>query len=227
MVTLEPIDHFTRIEIDRSPPPALHPDTQRLADGAWNDLCAQSPRYFNGAILLYTSSDQAGGVIRARVGEYKHHALRRLIGHTETLLAVTAIVMTQDRVLFGRRSMQSHDYPGLWELGPSGGVDVPQSGDHIDHDALLQEVLREIREEAGFEPRVLGQRLIAMVHDRGAGSSDLAVLLQIEPPVQIETNWEYDDTRWVTRDELGAWCDQRPSELIPTTLALMRFLYAS
>ena len=178
-------------------------------------------------MLVFDSINPHTGVVSASVRPYQLHAVRDSIDLGLSLLAVTAIVMADDRVLLGKRSVQSHDYGGLWELGPSGGVDVPRSGDTIDEDALLGEVVREIREEAGFEPSVLEHRLIALVHDQGVGSSDLAVLLRIEQPARIEPNWEYDDTRWVSLDELCAWCDAKPDELIPTTVALGRHLRRS
>lgn len=178
-------------------------------------------------MLVFESMNLQTGVVSASVRPYQLHAVRDSIDLGLSLLAVTAIVMANDRVLLGQRSRESHDYGGMWELGPSGGVDVPGSGDTIDEDALLNEVMREIREEAGFEPSVLEHRLVALVHDQGVGSSDLAVLLRIEQPATIEPNWEYDDTRWVSFDELCAWCDEWPEELIPTTIALARHLCRS
>lgn len=224
MVRIEPIEVFAHIEIDRSAPPKFDEDTQARVESAWHDLCAQSPRYFNGAILLYTGIDRTDGVIRARVGAYKHHALRGVIGHRRTLLAVTAVVRSDGLLLLGRRSGAGHDYPGLWELGPSGGVDVPQDRDTLDRDALHDEVLREVREEAGITRAATLSGPICIVHDSGAGSSDLVVEVGLDDRPTLETNWEYDETRWLTLDELLAWCEQRPDELIPTTVALARFL---
>lgn len=225
MVTIEPIEVFTRIEIDRSPPPALDEATYARVERAWHDLCAQNPRYFNGAILLYTPTDHADGVIRAQAGAYKHHALRGLIGHAPRLLAVTAVVRCGDRVLLGRRCGGGHDYPGMWELGPSGGVDVPEDSDTLDRGALHAEALREVHEEAGIERVASVQGPICIVHDTGAGSSDLVVEVLLDTPPMLNTNWEYEETRWITLDALIGWCDEKPDQIIPTTIALARFLH--
>jgi len=224
-VTLLPIDSFTHIKIDRSSTTQLDSDTQQRVADAWSDLCTQNPKYFNAPIVAFDRYDPDTGVIFAYVDQYKHHAVRDSVELDLSLLAVTAIVMAEDRVLLGKRSARSHRYGGLWELGPSGGVDVPNEADRIDLASLLGEALREIREEAGFEPRVIDHQLVALVHDHLVGSSDLAVLLRIERPNQLKANWEYSDTRWMTLDELIAWVNDKPDELIPTTVVLACFLH--
>ena len=227
MVTLEPINHFTGIQIDRSPAPVLDEQAQARVDAAWRDLCAQNPRYFNGDMLVFDRYDAATGVVTAHVDQYKRHAVRDSVDLGDSLLAVTAIVIADGCVLLGRRSTQTHRYGGLWELGPSGGVDVPAAGDSIDERALLEQAQREINEEAGFDTRGVRSRLIALVHDHQVGSSDLAMTLTLDQRPTIVTNWEYSQTRWVTIDELGAWASEKPDELIPTTVALARVLSRS
>lgn len=224
-VTLLPIDSFTHIKIDRSSTTQLDSDTQQRVDDAWSELCTQNPKYFNAPIVAFDRYYPDTGVIFAYVDQYKHHAVRDSVELDLSLLAVTAIVMAEDRVLLGKRSARSHRYGGLWELGPSGGVDVPNEADRIDLASLLGEALREIREEAGFEPRVIDHQLVALVHDHLVGSSDLAVLLRIERPDQLKANWEYSDTRWMSLDDLYAWVNDKPDELIPTSVSLARFLH--
>lgn len=225
MVTLEPINHFTSIQIDRSPAPALDEQAEARVDAAWQDLCAQNLRYFNGDMLVFDRYDAPSGVVTTHVDEYMHHAVRDTIDVGISLLAVTAVVMLDDRVLIGKRSTQSHRYGGLWELGPSGGIDVPDRGDTIDREGLLAEAVREVEEEAGFVPEVVRHDVVALIHDHLVGSTDLAVVMEIKAPQSLQINWEYDDTRWLNLGELAAWCAQRPDEIIPTTVALARFLH--
>lgn len=226
-ITLELINHFTGIQIDRSPSPALDEPTQARVDAAWQDLCVQNPRYFNGDMLVFDRYDPQSGVVLAHVDQYKRHAVRDVANLGDSLLAVTAIVIADGFVLLGRRSHQTHRYGGLWELGPSGGVDVPEAGNSIDEWALLEQAQREINEEAGFDTRGVRSRLIALVHDHQVGSSDLAMTLTLDQRPTIVTNWEYSETKWVTHDELVDWCHEKPDELIPTTVALARVLSRS
>lgn len=224
-ITLEPIEDFQQISIDRTPSPSLAPEEQRLIDDAWAKLCAENPRYFNSPMLSFESASSHNANIRACVRPYMHHAVRDTIDVGISLLAVTAVVMLDDRVLIGKRSTQSHRYGGLWELGPSGGIDVPDRGDTIDRNGLLAESLREVEEEAGFVPEVVRHDVVALIHDHLVGSTDLAVVLEIKAPQSLRINWEYDDTRWLNLGELASWCDQRPDEIIPTTVVLARFLH--
>ncbi len=224
-VTIEPIEDFRQIRIDRTSSPSLDPEAQRLIDNAWAELCAQNPRYFNSPMLSFESASSDNADIGACVRPYMHHAVRDTIDVGISLLAVTAVVMLEDRVLIGKRSPQSHRYGGLWELGPSGGIDVPDRGDTIDREGLLAEALREVEEEAGFVPEVVRHDVVALIHDHLVGSTDLAVVMEIKAPQSLRINWEYEDTQWLRLSELAAWCDRRPDEIIPTTVALARFLH--
>ncbi|MFG0313969.1 MAG: NUDIX hydrolase [Phycisphaerales bacterium] len=224
-ITLEPIEDFRQIRIDRTSAPSLDPEAQRLIDDAWAKLCAENPRYFNSPMLSFESSSSHNADIVASVRPYMLHAVRDTIDVGISLLAVTAVVVLDDRVLIGKRSTHSHRYGGLWELGPSGGIDGPDHADAIDREGLLAEALREVEEEAGFFPEVIRHHAVALIHDHLVGSADIAVVMEIKAPQALRVNWEYDETRWVTLDELVAWCDQKSTEIIPTTIALARFLH--
>lgn len=226
-VTLQPIDQFARIEIDRSPAPELGEEERALVDRAWHDLCAQNPRYFNGPMLVFSSMNSQTGVVTASVRPYQLHAVRDTIDLGISLLAVTAVVFVEDRVLIGKRSVHSHRYGGLWELGPSGGIDVPEHTGLLDRNGMLDEAVREVEEEAGFVPRVIRHDIVALIHDHQVGSTDLAVVLEIEPPGALSINWEYEDTRWLTLDELVTMCAKESDKLIPTTISLARFLHTA
>ncbi len=226
-VTLEPIEDFQQIHIDRTSSSTLDPEKQRLIDDAWAKLCAKNPRYFNSPMLSFESASVKNANIRASVRHYMHHAVRDTIDVGISLLAVTAVILLENRVLIGKRSNDSHRYGGLWELGPSGGIDVPDHGSEIDYAGLLAEAAREVEEEAGFVPSVITSDVVALIHDHVVGSTDLAVIMEIEPPTSLSMNWEYDDTKWLTLGELASWCEKKPDEIIPTTVALARFLRES
>lgn len=230
MIRLEPIDKLDHIEIDRNGPLELSGDRLREVNDAWLALCDRNPRYFNGTILAYTGYDARSGVIQARVEQYKHHAVRDAIDLGIFMLSVSAMVRApgergEDRVyLLGRRSDKNHRYGGLWELGPSGGVEVPDAGGALSMDDLMGELGREVREEVWVEIRGLPVEAVALVHDDAVGSSDIAAVVTLERVPELRLNWEYTDARWMTMDELGAWGRRAPDELIPTTLALARFM---
>lgn len=232
-VTLEPIDDFHHIKIGRSARQALDADTLSRIDAAWQGLCAQNPRYFNGPILVFDRFDAQSGVIHAHIDQYKHHAVRDSVDLGLSLLAVTACIARSDETgtqqwLLGKRSTKSHAYPGLWELGPSGGVEPPRFRRTISIKRLLSATNKETREEIGVAVKSQPATIRALVHDPIAGSTDVAIAIPfVTGTPSITTNWEYAQTRWVTLDELLAWCDEHPDEMIPTSIALARFLAQS
>jgi 8-oxo-dGTP pyrophosphatase MutT (NUDIX family) len=232
-VTLQAIDQFTRIEIDRSSAPQISADDREQIDRAWHDLCARNPKYFNAPILVFDRYDPASGVIIAHIDEYKHHAVRHSVDLGISLLAVTAVLCRPDRernaptYLIGKRSTQSHMYGGLWELGPSGGIEPPSDDNAITFRGLIGQVDREVREEIGLSVIHQPAAAVSLVHDAYAGSTDIHIGIVLADAHEPDPNWEYDDTRWITLEDLIAWCDTKPDEIIPTTIAHARFLHTA
>ena len=226
--TIESLLGFRQIVIDRSPKPMLDEETQRRVDAAWSELCAQNPKYFNAPILTFETYDAQSGVLSARVDEYKHHAVRQQIDLGISLLAVTACLARPrpdaTYYLLGQRSARSHMYGGLWELGPSGGIEPADHEATISFRGLLNQVDREVREEIGISVCQRPAAAISLVHDAHAGSTDIHVGIVLGDEHKLNPNWEYDDTRWVTLDDLIEWCEAKPDEIIPTTIAHARFL---
>ncbi len=231
MVAIQPIEKLERIEIDREGAIELAGDRLRAVNDAWLDLCAANPRYFNGSILVFTGYDARSGVIRARAEQYKHHAVRDAVDLGLSLLSVTAILCAPGRdggrpvYFLGRRAPHTHRYGGLWELGPSGGIDVPDHAEALEMSDLVAELAREVREEIGVDIGGRPCAVRALIHDAGVGSTDIALEAVLAEIPALRMGWEYTQTRWVTLDELVDLADRSPEELIPTTVALARFLH--
>jgi len=223
MIRTEPISTSLTIKVDRTP--KNHEQADAI-ESTWQDLCAQNPRYFNGQMLAFDSYDPATGVIRASIEEYKNHAVRDTVDVGIYLLATTAIITAPDeqgepRYVLGQRSPSTHQYGNRWELGPSGGVDVPADGtDHLEFDAIVNELKREIIEEVGIEIGACPAAPIALVHDDAVGSVDIAIQITLPAMPVLDCSWEYVDCRWIPLAELLDWVTKRPNELIPTTVAL-------
>ncbi len=228
MARLEHITEPITIQIDRTP--KVYEQADEI-EQAWQALCAQNPRYFNGSMLAFDSYDAGSGVIHARAEQYKHHAVRDEVDTGISLLAVTALLAapgpSEDSspvYMLGKRSSELHRYGDLWELGPCGGVDVPSQRDTLTAAGIWGEIEREIREEIGVMVSSPAQHPIALVHDDAVGSTDIVIPIKLQRVPAVRTNWEYTDTRWVSLDELIAWIESSPSELIPTTATIARHL---
>ena len=238
---LTPIEKLTRIEIDRSPPAwgnQVELDyANQIWDQIWDQICADNPRYFNAPILAFEKYEPQTGVIRSRVEQYKYHAVYNsdhaktsfLLDFNACLLAVTACISRVGPIgklyLIGKRSTSSHSYGGRWEFGPSGGVEPPKNRDTINIHELIDSLAKEIREEIGIEINPHQCLPRSIVVDSGVDSADVHFDVELDYEPELNPNWEYDDTRWVTLDELLAWAEDKPDEIIPTTIAHARFLH--
>ena len=166
----------------------------------------------------------ATGVIHASVEQYKHHAVRDTVDAGISLLAVTAMLFGDDGTdavyLIGQRSPDLHRYGGLWELGPSGGVDVPRFRKTLKPKQIIAEITREISEEIGLKISNPPYHPIALVHDDAVGSTDIAIQILVDGMPELKTNWEYTQARWIKHDDLYQWALTNPEEFIPTTVAI-------
>lgn len=228
---VEPVSGPVTVRVVRRPVPRT-PDQQRAIAAAWDALVAGNPRYFNGRILAFESYDPATGVAVARDEEYRTHAVKRSVDLGLAFFGITGVLCVRgaegrDRFMLARRAETVHDYPGMWEFGPCGGIDPPQGRDTLAPEDLSQELRREAAEELGLDLAGATLTHLALVHDTPAiGSTDLMVLVRLDAAPATAANWEVTGTRWTTLEELVAWGERAPGEVIPTTRALAGWMAA-
>lgn len=213
---------ITILDHSPSPDPAPHAEV----DAEWSRRVAANPRLYDGPLLAVERIDDTA--IICRRDSYKRLAVQPAVATGVEQLSVTGILTRDERagaaVLLGRRAASTRIYGGLWELGPSGGVEPPPPGTTTLTDAdLAAQLRREIAEEAGPGLALGEPRAITICHDPAAHSHDIVFrcpILAAPPP--RPGNWEYDDVRWIPLASLAAF--ERDHELIPPTRALLRFL---
>ncbi|MEM9373059.1 MAG: NUDIX domain-containing protein [Planctomycetota bacterium] len=222
-VRVETIDCPIRIRVSREPL-TLSDDEQQTIDRAWDRLCQANPRYFNGRILSFESFDRGSGIASARDVEYRLHAVRETMNSGVRFFGVTGLLAAveddQTRYLLGRRGASVHEYPGLWEFAPCGGIDPPPDRDLLTTGAIIGELCREASEELGIDLSQASPKPLALVHDEPVGSTDLVLRIELGARPAITTGWEYPETRWLTLDEVRALHHATGGGVIPTTLAM-------
>src|SRR5690606_18540542 len=136
--------------------------------------------------------------LRCRRSRY-HEVLLRRPGDQGLLLSVTALLTCAGRVLLGQRGARLRSYPGMWEIGPAGGLDPAggQTSDGADVSpspkaagrsagqvpdaselglAEIHAALRtEVREEVGLDLDPRSARFIGACADEAAHSLDLVM----------------------------------------------------
>ena len=226
-----------RIEIETDPVEESASERE-ATDGAWSRIRAANPRAFNGPILAYTSADPGANLVRCRRDEYRRLAVTPGIETGVVHLGVTGVLEARDEagvphVLMGLRSHATRIFGGMWELGPSGGVDPPPIDQRtMDADDLWRVLINEIREEVGLPVDPDPAPPIGLLHDPEGRSCELVVRVPLRRPVEEliavidrenrTSRWEYDAVRWVALDDLDAFTRTQAS--IPTAAALAEIL---
>jgi 8-oxo-dGTP pyrophosphatase MutT (NUDIX family) len=145
-------DHVTVIlgELRRPLPPEAENRVQEI----WSAATAENPTLRDGTILF---ADGSGGPdLQASPGPYRHYLARRrdpslMAAIPGPALGVSGVTLFEDgRVLIGRRASDVTDFPGRWELLPSGSVEQrgTTAGERVD---VIGSVLDELSEEAGID----------------------------------------------------------------------------
>lgn len=214
------------VEIDPGPPATATAEME----ARWAALSAQNPRLFNGRILAFLETDATRQTLTARVESYKRMATQTIDGDAMTQLGVTGIVTAPGahgsrRVLLGKRSADTHVYPGRWELAPSGGVDAPAIGvTRLSIDDIRRQVERELVEETGVEPGGLTMVPVALCRDPGAPSMDVVFRIDLDRLPARHATWEFDELVWFEIDRLGPALADRGVEPTDPSAALLRWL---
>jgi len=210
--------------------------TDEAVEARWREMCIANPRLFDGGILSVVGVEPGHGIV-CRRDSYKRLAVQP--GGVKTgveQLSVTGVMMSRGPggepcVLLGRRGIQTRIYGGMWELGPSGGVDLPEPGRaELGVTDLVAQLEREVIEEAGEWARPVGARAVAVCHDPVANSYDVVFACDVPRAERGDAAgragecWEYEESLWVPTDRVREFDRDHAKDIIAPTRALFRFL---
>jgi 8-oxo-dGTP pyrophosphatase MutT (NUDIX family) len=218
-----------RVEI--TPASAILADPQIEAE--WTRKKAINPRFFDAPILSVREVDAASGVIRCALDSYKRLVVQPEVETGVQQLSVTGVLTARDshgvkRVLLGRRSHKTRMYGGMWQNCPAGGIDPPGGGaaaSTLDQQALIAELLREVKEESGLEPKAIADP-IAIIFDETARSHDIIIPVDMGQLADLSTTrgWEYDELRWMDRRDFLALEHEDRGGIMAITRAAFRLV---
>ncbi len=236
LVEIVPLDERASLRVVISREDA--PGPSEAAHREWDRQVSLNPRLFPGQILAFMGLDETRSEILSRRDSYVRLAVQPAVATGARLLSVTAILLASDgagaeHVLIGQRADSVRNYPGLWEVGPSGGVVVPpRAVGELGADLIAASALEEIAEEVGLVAGsgavpLFPQAPCALLRDHGAKSDDIVVPVRVGAPLgelRLERNWEYSQTQWVPRGRLGDLEAELGPRLIPPSAALLRWI---
>jgi hypothetical protein len=229
------------IMVHDAPTPSVSTELQQRIDQAWADQRAANPSLFDGPILSVSSIDARSGTITCVCERFARLMVQSdpAVGDLGVrLLGIKAIVRGRDthqreHVLLARRGREVRVYPGLWEIGPAGGVDIAGSGTFT-HDALTRTLIDEAHEELALEltPEQIAPPAL-IVHDELALCHDLIAPVTWSKPINPRwtlcasaacANSEYLDACWVPIDELPGFMRDHAHAISPVTHVALREL---
>ncbi len=212
------------------------PEPDELTAREWAARAKRNPRLFDGAILAVESigfSSSNGDVtIEARHDRYQRLAVQPTVDNGVRLLAARGVVSASDvrgveRVFVGQRDARTHVYGGMWELGPSGGIQPPGAGvRELSFADVVALYGLELREEAGLE--IAGSRCepLAICDDVAARGVDVVIGVSLADLLgSIEgspRDWEYSAVRWVAVEEFAGFA--KSVDLSPPSVAIAGML---
>lgn len=241
-VSLAPIvdPDAVRVTID---PGSANPTPATLTeiDETWSRMKSAMPRLYDGPILAVSSIDTATAGITARRSSYKPLAVQGAGDQGPRTgvqqLSVTGIVAARDasgrwHLLLARRSHATRIYGGMWELGPSGGIDPPAHDvQELTAPDCARQLAREAGEElAGLEADWLAAIPVAITRDFIAHSDDVCMLVRLPGPINAGASpvrpggWEYTEARWLPIDHAAGFARRRSGVIIPPTRLLLDWL---
>lgn len=216
------------IELDRSPLKLESQEFETRIDAEWRRRLAQNPKMFNAPLLAVSSFEPLTGEIKARIEEYRRMVVQPSINTGVVLLAVTVVLtgMMNGRecVVLGKRSPKTRIYGDYWELGPSGGVELPPgTATLLGAGYIFEQCALEMEHELNVPWR--NPMLAAVTYEHDARCLDVIVRAEVDIPEGgfAPSNWEYLEVRAVPLDELAAFDAEHAERIIPPTRALWRF----
>lgn len=122
-------------------------------------------------------------------------------------VAITAIVVKNERFLIARRSAAKRRFPGKWTV-PGGKLEtsdylaLPKDTEHYWYNVLERTLKREVKEEVGIEIKNIRYLTsLATVHQDGTPSLVISCLADYSSGEVTLQPEELDEFAWVTLDE--------------------------
>lgn len=122
-------------------------------------------------------------------------------------VAITAIIVKDDKYLITRRSQNKKRFPGMWtvpggKLETNDYISLPKDTKDYWYNVLEKVLRREVKEEVGLNiSNIAYVTSLATVHGDGNPSLVISCLADYQSGEVILKQDETDDFKWVTLDE--------------------------
>lgn len=225
---------FSNYSIRVHPHPSpfqLMPEEEDLVEEIWKkEMERQEGHLFNGQLftaLEVTPSLLIGQFIpyKLYIAQLREPKLRQKLSFYP--VCITGYTTDGQSILIGKRASYVTQYPGFWELVPSGGIDMHSVQDNkID---LFLQFQIELREEAGIDlgeieritPKVLEFDSLNRVYEICA-----EILIHPRPSKSaVYISKEHQELKWISRKNLLEFLAKCSKEFVPFSAKLLKNLF--
>jgi hypothetical protein len=205
---------------------------ERQVQAIWDaEQTGRDKPMLNGELLSLTG--RSGNELHGCFLEYQWFVAQRntpaLVEHLRVRpLAVAGLVICADGVVFGQRAHSVTQFPGYWELVPSGGIDHSKIRDDRTIN-YIDKLVEEFVEETGCPAEVIsGPQPFALVEDCYTHVIDIGVQIktdlsrkQIQGYHKENSSHEYKRLQVVSLNGLQEHVIRNSSQIVGTSLALL------
>lgn len=204
---------------------------RRSIDEIWEaETRRRGPNVYDNPVAIF--SRREGDFLYARYMQYRELlAIRRdpmiLPGREILTIGVNGIIVCEGRVLFAQRAKHVTEYPGYYEVTPSGMIDKDcLSGGRVDYRAQLA---KELKEETGVAAsRIRSIDVFALILDKKDMAYDIAISIELDIGCgairsAVDSSGQNESSRidFVPLADAPRFIGTHRERVVPTTLAIL------
>lgn len=223
-----PLTDDFKIIINHSPSLPLIPHTiQEHIEDIWKkEIVRTRGRVFNGQLL--SAETLHHHELHGHFVEYKHLIAQLRDPSLKEILNVQPIcvcgyTLAGDSILIGKRAAHVTDYPNLYELVPSGGVDP--SAIVRDQVNIIHQLKIELKEEAGIEENMIDSILPSfLIICSESCTYEICAKIELNTEVknrEAERDEEYTELKWIPKTMIKKFIQEQQEKIIPLSLQIL------
>ena len=210
-------------------------DIEKKVDEAWDrENKRRGGILYNGSVFSIVSCghDQITGSFE----EYRYFVAQMAQPElyddlNMSFLAVSGVITSADGVVLGRRGSQSFQDRGIWELVPSGGLEIQDKNEDGVID-FKNAILRELEEETGLkEDAITSIDVLCLLEDQESHLFDIGLAIkttlsgdEIQSFCKRQTGGEYEEFKIIPVRDINSFVQSDGGKISRVSLALLKIL---
>lgn len=219
--TLKIKNQFEVLVVDAPEPMELSDGQKQQIELIWQEELKKR-ELFNGEILSCLSFDK-----ERLTGEFLPYKLfiAKLRNPEMQIkiipVSVSGLILHGDNIMIGRRSSLVSEFPGYYELPPSGGIgkEMLKEG----RVELRSQIAKELFEEIGITPRKIRKiQFFMLAYDQKQDHIDLCAEIKITPFAMQSISGEYTQIMTIPKNEISQFVEKYLEQFVPLSILILK-----